>query len=81
MRQTVMSSMTVNTERKHRSGSISTTIHAAQTEAQVAVPGQSTYATKFNALARSENTDVVPYPIFLVLCYALGDPSDVPNFL
>lgn len=28
-----------------------------------------------------EYTDVVPYPVFLVLCYALRNPRDVPNLL
>ena len=28
-----------------------------------------------------EDTDVVPYPLFLVLSNALSNPSDVPDFL
>ena len=28
-----------------------------------------------------EDTDVIPYPLFLVLCDALGNPGNVADFL
>jgi hypothetical protein len=28
-----------------------------------------------------ENTDVIAYPLFLVLCDTLGNPSDIADFL
>ena len=37
--------------------------------------------TNRNAVTPSEDADIVPYPVLLVLRYALGDPCDVPDFL
>lgn len=31
--------------------------------------------------APSEDADIIPYALFLVLCYAFRDPRDVANFL
>ena len=35
----------------------------------------------YTEVARLEDCDVVPYPLFLVLSNAFGNPGDVPNLL
>ena len=40
-----------------------------------------TLLTKHHFGRCSEYTDVVAYPVLLVLCYALGNPGDVADFL
>jgi hypothetical protein len=44
-------------------------------------PITDTKQTQASQLPHLKYADIVPNPLLLVLCYALGNPCDIPDFL
>lgn len=59
---------------------VSSCISTTVVKRKRAVPNQKDQISK-NLPCPLEHTDVVADPLFLVLCYALGNPCDVADFL